>query len=542
MKRKRLQIVIFICTAVALCGCGGQSGRYRDIDDAYTMINDNVGYADYLLHQIDTAAMTDRERAYYALAEAKIWEREDRWDVMFDSVGIEASYRYYHGRESAAQYPETMYYMARYLENHDSIARADHYYTTALDAAMLRSDYATAYRSAYRLSVLLAKVRLDAAVEYARRGVDLYRLVEPHNLVNEARQYVNLADKFYRCSQADSGGVYLERALSLTDSMRHSESKVKVYRDVASMYLNTLQQPDDALRYAEMMSDSAESLTHDELLLLSKCYSASSKYDDAEAINKALLYLPSIDLCGAWYVTRYMKRVQADSIRIGDDSVVAIIHYHISSMHDMQALVSQYAETAEEHRNDASSAAKGYDAAKTVLTGVIVSMVVLIIICVAIVFVIKYQTRKTFVSTVGEYRKYAQQVQQQMHSELSLRDQSIRQMQSYIYDHLSIASKLLSISDETMGMHLTAADWTELEVYLDTTSNDFVKRLRNAHPDIKDVVLRFCMMLRLGLTNRQMAVVCSIAERSVKQKAYTYKNELKGVPDGMSLREYVADF
>ena len=90
-----------------------------------------------------------------------------------------------------------------------------------------------------------------------------------------------------------------------------------------------------------------------------------------------------------------------------------------------------------------------------------------------------------------------------------------------------------------MNMPMTNAEWTELEVYLNTTSDDFVKHLLDAHPDIDEMVLRFCMLLRLGLTNRQMAVVYGIAEKSVKQKAYTYKNKLNVVPDGVSLREYI---
>ncbi|MBR1378181.1 MAG: hypothetical protein IJ557_03525 [Bacteroidaceae bacterium] len=135
-------------------------------------------------------------------------------------------------------------------------------------------------------------------------------------------------------------------------------------------------------------------------------------------------------------------------------------------------------------------------------------------------------------------RDYKQSIDEMEHK-LAVKDKSMTAMQSYIYDHLSIASKLLAINDETMNMPMTAAEWTELEVYLNTTSDDFVKRLRNVHPNIDEMVLHFCMLLRLKLTNRQMAVVYGIAEKSVKQKAYTYKNKLKGVPDGVSLRDYI---
>ncbi len=135
-------------------------------------------------------------------------------------------------------------------------------------------------------------------------------------------------------------------------------------------------------------------------------------------------------------------------------------------------------------------------------------------------------------------RDYKQSIDEMEHK-LAVKDKSMTAMQSYIYDHLTIASKLLAINDETMNMPMTAAEWTELEVYLNTTSHDFVKRLRNVHPDIDKMVLRFCMLLRLKLTNRQIAVVYGIAEKSVKQRAYTYKNKLNSVPHGVSLRDYI---
>lgn len=135
-------------------------------------------------------------------------------------------------------------------------------------------------------------------------------------------------------------------------------------------------------------------------------------------------------------------------------------------------------------------------------------------------------------------RDYKQSIDEMEHK-LAVKDKSMTAMQSYIYDHLTIASKLLAINDETMNMPMTNAEWTELEVYLNTTSDDFVKRLRNVHPDIDKMVLRFCMLLRLKLTNRQIAVVYGIAEKSVKQRAYTYKNKLNSVPDGVSLRDYI---
>ncbi len=503
------------------------------------MIYDNVAYADYMLHHIDTTGITDEERAYYYLSEAKIWDYEERLHIMFDSIKIQLSYNYYLKRESAPQYAATMYYMARFLESRDSIACADVCYNIAFSTSKMQADYITAYRSAYGLSLLLDKIRPEAALEYAKQSVGLYRSVERRGFVKAARLYVNLADKFFLCSEPDSGEVYLECALSLTDSMQHPESKAKVYEDVASLYLNTLEQPESALEYAEMMSDSAVGLTRDQWLLLSSCYDASSQNDDVAYIEN-IMFIPMFRYSGIRYMSYYQKNFRYDSRHgTAPDSINDVTHYYKSAMRDMKSLVSQYAEMSERNRSDANRAMADSRISRTVMIVTIISVVLLLVICLVVMFRIKRHTQKTINDATATYRKNTQEVRQQLRNELVRRDLSIKQMQNYIYDHLSIASKLLSINDETMNMPMSAADWTELEVYLNTTNDDFVKRLRNAHPDIEEMVLRFCMLLRLGLSNRQMAVVYGIAEKSVKQRAYIYKNKLNVGPDGVSLREYI---
>lgn len=535
---KQIACLLFIISTLYSCN---QHGRiYREIDDAYDMIYDNVAYADYMLHQTDTTGITDEERANFYLTETKIWDYEERLHIMLDSIKIQTSYNYYLKRESAPQYAATMYYMARCLERRDSVARADVCYNKALSASIGQADYITAYRSAYGLSLLLAKIRPEAALEYARQSVGLYRRVERRGLVKAARLYVNLADKFCLCSEPDSGEVYLKCALSLTDSMTHPESKAKVYEDIASLYLNTLQQPESALRYAEMMNDSAIYLTKTQWILLAKCYEATSRNGDADYIYQLILYNPDPIYRGMRYMSYYLKTYRHDSL-LGSkaDSIGDVTRYYMSAMGDMKSLVSQYAEMAERNRDDANRALTDSRISRTVTIVAIISVVLLLVISLVVMLRIKRRTQMTINDAAATYRKNTQEVQQQLRNELVRRDMSIKQMQSYIYDHLSIASKLLAINDETMNMPMTAAEWTELEVYLNTTSDDFVKRLLDAHPDIDEMVLRFCMLLRLGLTNRQMAVVYGIAEKSVKQKAYTYKNKLNVVPDGVSLREYI---
>ena len=119
------------------------------------------------------------------------------------------------------------------------------------------------------------------------------------------------------------------------------------------------------------------------------------------------------------------------------------------------------------------------------------------------------------------------------------KEKSLTTMSDYIYNHLSVASKLVGIDEHTKTIRMTDKDWLELEVYLNTTHSRFVELFKARHPEASLDVLRFCMLLRLELSNRQMATVYHIAEKSIKQKAYLYKEQLANIPANMSLRAYV---
>ena len=119
------------------------------------------------------------------------------------------------------------------------------------------------------------------------------------------------------------------------------------------------------------------------------------------------------------------------------------------------------------------------------------------------------------------------------------KEKSLTTMSDYIYNHLSVASKLVGIDEHTKTIRMTDKDWLELEVYLNTTHSRFVELFKVRHPEASLDVLRFCMLLRLELSNRQMATVYHIAEKSIKQKAYLYKEQLANIPANMSLRAYV---
>ena len=168
-------------------------------------------------------------------------------------------------------------------------------------------------------------------------------------------------------------------------------------------------------------------------------------------------------------------------------------------------------------------------------------VMIVVVVCIAWFLLFAKYSMKTEKKFDDEHRE-RQQLQadyEQILERIKDKEKSISIMSDYIYNHLSIASKLQGINESTRTIRMTEPDWLELEVYLNTTHRHFVKTFRECHPEAYQEILRFCMLLRLELTNKQIATIYHIAEKSVKQKAYLYKNQISDIPSNMSLRTYV---
>lgn len=180
------------------------------------------------------------------------------------------------------------------------------------------------------------------------------------------------------------------------------------------------------------------------------------------------------------------------------------------------------------------------------LTAITIAIVIVIAYCVVMVKVTKFKVKLKEIDNSAKSRDMLvdslEQGLDSMSRQIQQKEENIEVMRNYIYNHLSIASKLLYIDDSTSCMNMSEGEWLELEVFLDTTSNRFAQRLHNQYPKLTVEVFRLCMLLRLGLTNRQIATIVHIAEKSVKQRTYVVKNELSDIPNNKSLRTYLEDY
>lgn len=89
---------------------------------------------------------------------------------------------------------------------------------------------------------------------------------------------------------------------------------------------------------------------------------------------------------------------------------------------------------------------------------------------------------------------------------------------------------------------LSESDWDELEVFLDSVENLFVKRLKQKHPNLSKTDLRLMMLLRLKLSQKALASIYCVSEKAIKQKLFLYKDKVGIKNEHFSLRNYIENF
>lgn len=108
---------------------------------------------------------------------------------------------------------------------------------------------------------------------------------------------------------------------------------------------------------------------------------------------------------------------------------------------------------------------------------------------------------------------------------------------------IDVVEKLNSIvPNENKHIVLSESDWDELEVFLDSVENLFVKRLKQKHPNLSKSVLRLMMLLRLKLSQKALASIYCISEKAIKQKLFLYKDKVGIKNEHFSLRTYIENF
>ena len=80
--------------------------------------------------------------------------------------------------------------------------------------------------------------------------------------------------------------------------------------------------------------------------------------------------------------------------------------------------------------------------------------------------------------------------------------------------------------------------WTVFKEAFDNADNDFLKKVKLAHPSLTPNDLRLCAYLRLNLSSKEIAPLLNISVRSVEIKRYRLRKKMD-LPHEQGLVEYI---
>lgn len=119
----------------------------------------------------------------------------------------------------------------------------------------------------------------------------------------------------------------------------------------------------------------------------------------------------------------------------------------------------------------------------------------------------------------------------------------ISTMRNFLMRKISILHKLESLkTGKAKQVLLSDFDWEELEVFLNSSDNVFVERLKNEFPNLTPKDVKFLMLIRLKLPYSTIAQIYNIEPKSVKQKLFLIKEKLGLKDSSTSAKKFIEDY
>ena len=91
----------------------------------------------------------------------------------------------------------------------------------------------------------------------------------------------------------------------------------------------------------------------------------------------------------------------------------------------------------------------------------------------------------------------------------------------------------------TINKNITGKDsWSVFQEAFNKTDQDFLKKMKEAHPSLTANDLRLCAYLRVNLSSKEIAPLLNISVRSVEIKRYRLRKKMN-LPHEKGLVEYI---
>lgn len=543
---KKIFYVWFFANLFMLFSACNHTGRY-EFHEISVLLDDKPDSALHKLRKINVESLSNQKRAEYALL-FTIAQDKSGLDVDDDSL-IRIAYDWYAKHQEDSLYGKCLYYMGKYYMLNDSVEQSVLCLKESYAQALKQKDMKIGSLALEKLSKVVRDINPKAALEYSRKAMSCYDKCKQTKLANKIYLRLNYDEALcfagYTQRALEDYGLLLGDAYSLGDSTVLAD----VYQDIANFYLN-LGMRDSCLACAcKAYSLRPEKNLSCRLML-------ASAFVVVDSLQKAKRVLNGIDTknCSDLVVKYDMLR----EISYKEVDLAKIKQYSDSASYYLEKMNQEAVADKVRYYTKAIAKEKEHSVLeeKSKVQNLILSLVTMLVLLVlAFVLYAFYQVRirsakrlafekeRAEIHIRNNREAYEQEkwiIDKMYQQELSQKEAQLEIIRNYLLKNISIVKKLNDMKKkETARVVISDEDWEEIEAFLESSENMFVTRLRKMYPHLAKKELRLMMLLRLKISQKDLASIYNVSEKAIKQRLYLYKDKVGIVGQEYSLRGYI---
>ena len=497
------------------------------------------------LQDINPDKLNEEHRAWFGLLRTIVDNLRFK-KVSTDSL-IRPSYEYYNRiissklsprNDDRHHYAQSCLYLGRYLEDVDSLKHSMNLFHEAIHHAKIIKDYRTIYLAYSYIGLQLRMNNIQWSLDYAKKALDAYRL-SSDNEKNLATLLLNVAIAYHLNHQPELATEYYEQAYQQAVSAHQKDKQRIIFHAKASFYHLNHRIPEalQCIHQALAIPDSTN--TENLYLTMANCYL------DADSLDKATEALSHVDVTQD-DVTAYCVYLPLCKIAIRRHEVSAAEQYLDSVQSKLEKIYYKQVTIKNDYYQDNLQKTSQNEKLlyQSRLRAYIIVIVIILILVIIYIFIthIRYERKKKVL--------LLQQRKQEIEANLrehKLQEEKMQQAESalvilrkYVVEHAGIVRRL---KDKEEIYYLTDSDWNEIEASLNSMYNNFAHRLRTSYPQMKEEDLRFCLLVRLKLSNPSIGQIYSIGVSAVQKRKQRIKKDIFLIHDpNITCEQFVEQF
>ena len=537
MRRSISFTILFFMMLSVLVSC--YQSHKRELDLAYTLAESKPDSALPFLNRINQGKLSDKDMAKYALIYYMAQDKSGL-DVDNDSL-IRIAYDWYEGHQEDSLYVLCLNYMGTFYLLVDSMEQAK----SCLEKAYFISDSLHEMNVKHLVLDKLIEVEEQLepykALRYAKDLVKMYDSMANVTIYNKVAARLRLGENFFYVDSLQHALEEERKAYRMAMKAGDSNLLSYVRQNLASTF-EEMGEKDSCLYYARQAYDLTAANRFSCLLTLASAYISVDSINQAFRLLKQTTPKTAEDRYSVFYIQSQaaMKAHDFKSAKSFSDSA----YHYLEDMYRtaLQGKADYYKSFLKKESERAKMQGKAE------MQRWVFSLMAVLFFVVVIFVLYVYKSYKKQVKLRMEHEREVhlqkQQMQDKIHQEeLSHKEVQLSVMRNYLQKKIDVVEKLNSIApNENKHVVLSESDWDELEVFLDSVENLFVKRLKQKHPNLSKTDLRLMMLLRLKLSQKALASIYCVSEKAIKQKLFLYKDKVGIKNEHFSLRNYIENF